>query len=143
MISRLSVDTKQSGPTLTDYVAGAILGNGVVWIWYMSLFYLSSLIPVTILADVSLFIYVFGGAASSYLVCRRASSGHLITGIKLAFVTWMFSFFLSLSFDFELTVSFFTTLLVCFVVGDVLGAYLALRSRLRRPKPKAVDPNGG
>lgn len=135
------MDTKQSTPTLTDYIAGAILSNGFVWMWYMSLFYLSSFFPVTILADASLIIYLLGGAVSSYLVCKRASSGHLVTAVKLAFVTWIFLLFLSLSFDFELTVSFFTTLLVCFVVGDVVGAYLALRSRLRRLKTRAGAPS--
>ena len=120
----------EKAPTLTDYLAGAMLANGFVWIWAQALPYLSG-IPLTLLALASYIIYLSGGIVASYLVCKRASSRHLSVGLKFAVVTWAFSIVLMLSIATEPTVGLAIALLVCFAAGGVAGAYLALRSTLR------------
>ena len=120
----------EKAPTLTDYLAGAMLANGFVWIWAQALPYLSG-IPLTLLALASYIIYVSGGIVASYLVGKRASSRHLAVGLKFAVVTWAFSIVLMLSIATEPTVGLAIALLVCFAAGGVAGAYLALRSTLR------------
>ena len=117
-------------PNLNDYLAGAILANGVVWMWAQALPYLKR-VPVTLLAEASYIIYLAGGIGSSYLVCKRTSSKHLFVGIKLAALTWVFSILLMLTIAAEPTSGLAIALFVIFMGGGVAGAYLALRSSLR------------
>jgi hypothetical protein len=122
-------------PRVTDYVAGAILANGFVWMWLEGLNNLSAIfskVPVGLLADVSFVIYLSGGILSSYLVCKRTSTGHLFVGLKLAALAWIISLFFMLSAAAEPTIGLALTLLACFAAGGIAGAYLALRSTLRR-----------
>lgn len=120
----------QRAPNLNDYLAGAILANGFVWIWAQALPHLSW-IPFTLLAEASYVIYLSGGIVASYLVCKRASSKQLTVGLKFAALAWAFSLILMLSITAEPTIGLAVVLLVCFAMGGVAGAYLALRSRLR------------
>lgn len=125
----------EKAPNLNDYLAGAMLANGFVWIWAQVLPYLSW-IPFALLAWVSYFIYLSGGIVASYLVCKRTTSGHLAVGLKVAAVAWAFSILLMLSFATEPTVGLAIALLICFAAGGVAGAYLTLRSRLRSLRVK-------
>lgn len=126
-------------PTATDYMAGAMLANGFVWIWTQALPYLSW-VPYGLLAEASYLIYLSGGAVASYLVCKRAASGHLVVGIKVAGVSWLISLVLLLSNVAEPTPGLALALLVCFMMGGIAGAYLALRSRLRSLRVQAGAP---
>lgn len=121
-------------PNLTDYMAGAMLANGFVWMWSILLGNLSnriSKIPVNILADIAYIVYVSGGIVSSYLVCKRTSTRHLFVGLKLAALSWVFSLFLSLSSATGPTIGLTIVLLACLTGGSVAGAYLALKAELR------------
>lgn len=129
----------EKAPTLTDYLAGAMLANGFVWMWAQALPYLSWL-PLTLLSNISYIIFLSGGIVASYLVCKRASSRHLGVGLKVAAIEWIFSIILMLSITAEPTVELAITLLVCFAAGGVAGAYLALRSRLRPRRVQAEPP---
>ena len=123
-------------PNLNDYLAGAMLANGFVWIWSSLLGYFSGYftkVPL-LLADASYIIYLSGGVVSSYLVCKRAASKHLIVGVKLSILTWIFSLIIMLSFPAEPSIGTAFALLACFVAGDIAGAYLALKSRLKAEK---------
>lgn len=123
----------QRVPNLTDYMAGAMVANGFVWMWAQALPHLSW-IPFTLLAEASYVIYLLGGIVASYLVCKRASSRQLIVGLKFAAIAWAFSIIMMLSIAAEPTVGLAVALLVCFAMGGVAGAYLALKSRLRSLK---------
>lgn len=127
-------------PNLYDYLAGAILANGFVWIWAQTLPHLKG-IPVTLLAVISYIIYLAGIIITSYLVCKRTSSKHLFVGIKLAALTWVFSIFLMLSIAANPTYGLAVALLIIFMGGGVAGAYLALRSTLR-PRRKKSGASG-
>lgn len=126
-------------PNITDYMAGTMLANGFVWIWSMILTYspnLISRIPIVILAVIAYTIYISGSAVSSYLVCKRTSSNHLMVGLKLAGLAWLFSLILMLSSTTGPTLGSAVMLLVCYMAGGLAGAYMALRSELR---PRSAD----
>jgi hypothetical protein len=126
-------------PNLTDYMAGTMLANGFVWIWSMIHTYfpdLISRIPIVIQAVIAYAIYISGSAVSSYLVCKRTSSNHLMVGLKLAGLAWLFSLILMLSSTTGPTLGTAMMLLVCYLAGGLAGAYMALRSELR---PRRAD----
>ena len=128
-------------PNLFDYLAGALLTNGIVWMWTMALNYLITVMPsvnLDILVILTFIVFIGGSAATSYLVCRKTDSGHLNVGLKLALVDFLFSITFMLSMA-EPSVGLLVTLLICFFAGSILGAYLALKTRLRRP-PKKIEP---
>ena len=126
-------------PNLTDYMAGTMLANGFVWIWSMILTYFPdpiSRIPIVILAVTAYAIYISGSAVSSYLVCKRTSSNHLMVGLKLAGLAWLFSLIMMLSSTTGPTLGSAVMLLVCYLAGGLAGAYMALMSELR---PRRAD----
>ena len=124
-------------PTLTDYMAGAMLANGFVWISRQALPYFAW-VPTNLLADALYVIYLSGGILASYLVCRKASSKHLLVGLKVGAVTWIFSIFFLLSLTFENILGFTFVLLIIYAAGGIAGAYLALRTTLRRQRVKPL-----
>lgn len=135
---------EKRAPELSDYIAGAMLANGIVWIWLQALSSMRnffSRIPVGLLADISFIIYLLAGIIASYQVCKKASSGHLIVGVKFAAFAWALSLFIMMSNLPEPTIGMATIFLVCFAAGGIAGAYLSLRSHLRRTRVK-TPPQG-
>ena len=135
---------EKSEPELSDYIAGAMLANGIVWIWLQALGSMRgffSRLPIGLLADISFVVYLLAGIVASYQVCRKASSGHLIVGVKFAAYAWALSLLFMLSMLPEPTTGMATVFLVCFAAGGIAGAYLSLRSHLRRTRVKA-PPQG-
>lgn len=122
-------------PTLTDYMAGAMLANGFVWISRQALPRFAWVSP-TILADALYVIYLSGGIVSSYLVCKKTTSKHLFVGLKVGAAAWALSIFFLLSSTLENILGIAFVLLVIYAAGGVAGAYLALRTRLRRTRVK-------
>ena len=117
-----------------------MLANGIVWTWLQGLSAMRgffSKVPVGILADISFVIYLLSGIVASYQVCKKASSNHLVVGVKFALFAWGLSLLIMMSMVTEPSVGMATTLLVCFAGGGIAGAYLSLRSRLRRPRGQA------
>jgi len=130
-------------PSLFDYLAGALLTNGIVWIWTMAANYLIIVQPsvsLDILVLLTFIVFIGGSAATSYLVSRRTDSGHLNVGLKLAAVDFLFAITYMLSMA-EPSVSLLFTLLICFFAGSIIGAYLALKTRLRRSTIKIEPPD--
>jgi hypothetical protein len=120
-------------PTTNDYLAGAMLANGILWIWNQALGTMPNLfsqVPPGILADITYVIYLIAAIVASNQVCTRASSKHLIVGIKSALLSWVLSLLIMLSMAPNPTVGLTLSLLLCFLAGGVVGAYLIIRSRL-------------
>ena len=120
-------------PTITDYMAGVMLANGIVWIWAMALATFSdffSRIPYVLLAFIAYVMYILGSTLASYLVCKRTSSKHLVVGLKLAGLAWFFSLIMMLGSTTGPTPALAIVLLVCYGAGGIAGGYLALRSEL-------------
>lgn len=117
-----------------DYLAGAILANGVIWIGLVIMGSLAGFfpsVPTSIFSDVSYAMYVAVAIVVSYLVCRRSSSKHLAVGLRLAALEWMFSIIFTLSAVGQLSLILVLTFFLCFLLGAIIGAYMALRSKLR------------
>lgn len=121
-------------PSITDYMAGALLANGPTWIWIIAMGYFSdifSALPKVLIGGFSLIIYISGGSIASYLVCERADEGLLIVALKLVAAEWIFSIMM-LSTLTEASSGQAFLLLICFTIGGFIGAYLSMRKRLRR-----------
>jgi len=129
-------------PNTYDYLAGAMLANGIVWIWLQALATFKGLfsqIPVGILADISYVIYLAGATIASKQVCKRADSKHLVVGLKFAGFSWAMALFMMMSMAPQPTMGLVITFLVCFAAGGIAGAYWVIRDRLK----KAGTPSGG
>lgn len=123
-------------PTLTDYMAGAMLANGIVWMSRLVLPYFSWVSP-TILANALYVTYLSGGIVSSYMVCKRTASKHLFVGLKSGAVAWVLSIIFILSSTLENILGLAFVLLVIYAAGGVAGAYLALRTKIKSARVKS------
>jgi hypothetical protein len=122
-------------PNINDYVAGAMLANGIVWIWRQVLPYIvqgGDQFIASIVSEVSIVVFVLSGYIASRQVCKRADIKHLLVAVKLAAVCWVMSLFIMFTFPLEPDFSLAFPLLVCFAAGCVLGGYMAVRARLKR-----------
>lgn len=122
-------------PSINDYVAGAMMANGVVWVWMQALpLFIKSTnhLIVAAIAEFSWVIFIFGGYISSRQVCKRADEKHLFVGLKLAAVSWVMGIFIMFTLAPMPDVRLMVTLLICFTAGGVLGGYMTVRSHLKR-----------
>ncbi|MFB0558762.1 MAG: hypothetical protein ACETVY_06570 [Candidatus Bathyarchaeia archaeon] len=135
------MNEKQRKPTLNDYLAGAVLTNGLVWIWLRllgSLGGITSNAYLGILSLSTLVICLLSSTLASYQVCRRAQAEQLLVGMKAAGLAWLFSPFIIFPIIQGAFVNVAIILLVCFSLGGVAGAYLATKARLRRLREGAA-----
>jgi len=125
-------------PNFNDYMAGAMIANGVIWIWGQLLGDFEGLfsgIPMGVLADISYVLYLSVTVVASMLVCGRASTGHLMVGARFAGTAWVLSLFIMITTAPNPTLGLAFALLVIFAMGGIAGAYLTIRRRMRRPNP--------
>jgi hypothetical protein len=119
-------------PSLTDYMAGGMLTNGVVWVWSMFLTYVlkvqTSQTSMVVLL-ISYLVYLGGSVLAAYLVCQRTTSNHIIVALKTSAAGWIFTLFFMLSYV-QVSLGTVIVLLVTFGVGGFIGSYLALKKRL-------------
>jgi hypothetical protein len=119
---------------ITDYMAGALLGNGPVWMWSMALAHVPSMfsaLPPILVWGLSLMINIAGGCLASYVVCGRAEGETLPVALRLVAAEWAFSIMMLLSTASEPSIGQAVFLLICFTAGGLIGAYLSLWRRLR------------
>jgi hypothetical protein len=110
-------------PILIDYLAGGVLTSGLGWIWLQ----LVNNIPNQIVFFIYAPVLVVLSGISSYIVCMKTSRDHLIIGVRTALSSWLFSVLFLLTFAFDFDLSFLLTLLVCYIVGGLGSAYIALK----------------
>lgn len=121
-------------PILVDYLAGGVLTSSLVWVWLQLVHY----IPNQIILFVYVPMLVVLSGISTYIVCMKTSKDHINIGIRTALSSWLISvlFFLTVSFYFDLNI--LLILLICYVVGGLGGAYIALKmlpeSEERKPE---------
>lgn len=132
----------KKNPTGNDYFAGAMLANGIVWVWMqaLSLFRAqTSLISSKLLTDISFIVYILGAYLAVTQVGKRTNTQHLIVGLKTAIFSWVMAIVIMLTMAAEPTFSLAIALLVCFLAGGILGGYMLVRKRLeaRRKNLKA------
>jgi len=130
---RLTID-RDRRPSITDYMAAAVLAYGIVYFWIE----LNALYdPPWLLAYL---IYYLGGLIPSYLVCRRTGSAELAIGVKSSVASWGFVIVSATAFTEGNTLTFFSLLLIMFLLGGLTAAYLTLSRRLKPQKQGKPDP---
>lgn len=120
-------------PTNNDYMAGAILANGVIWFWMMTLNLfkgLSSRIPAAILVDLTYVIFILAGFFSSQQVAKRSERNQLIVALRTALYSWAGSIIMMITMPGGFSVRFSITVLICLLAGAVLGSYMLIRGRI-------------
>ena len=120
-------------PTSNDYMAGALLANGIIWLWMQSLTMFSGFmnrIPPALLVDLTYVTFIIAGFISSQQVAKRSDKNQLIVSLRSALYSWAASLFMMLSMSGSPTLSFALIVLVCLMIGAVVGSYMLIRSRI-------------
>lgn len=137
---------KDRKPSKTDYMAGAVLANCLVWVWLQAMGYFSGVLsglPPGLLSLATSIVCFLSGTLASYQVCRRASSDHLVVGLKVAALALVVSPFIVLPILEEFSLGLVIILLVCFPAGGFCGAYLTIRAMLKGRTSAKGKPNEG
>jgi len=122
-------------PNNTDYLAGAMLANGIIWIWMQALSLIGEdvfIVPKGLLTDLSFLIYIFGGYYAATLVCKRADTQHLIVGLKTAGYASVMALVIMLTMISQLNIGIALSMSISLFAGGVLGGYMFVRKRLKR-----------
>ncbi len=117
-----------------DFMAGAILANGISFVWMQLLsvardFF--SRIPPVILVDISYIIYIFAGYYSTNQVLKRSKGEHLRAAFKTAGYSSVmglliiFTMFNDPNFRLAITVS------LCYFFGSIIASYMTIKRRIR------------
>lgn len=120
-------------PTSNDYMAGALLANGIIWLWMQSLTMFSGFmnrIPPALLVDLTYVTFIIAGFISSQQVAKRSDKNQLIVSLRSALYSWAASLFMMLSMSGSPTFSFALIVFVCLMIGAVVGSYMLIRSRI-------------
>jgi len=121
-------------PTSNDYMAGALLANGIIWLWMQSLTMFSgfmSRIPPALLVDFTYVTFIIAGFISSQQIAKRSDSNQLIVSLRSALYSWAGSLLMMLTGNIITpTISFALTILICLLAGAVAGTYMLIRSRI-------------
>ena len=122
-------------PNNTDYLAGAMLANGIIWIWMQALSLIGEdvfIVPKGLLTDLSFLIYIFGGYYAASQVCKRADTQHLIVGLKTAGYASVMAMVIMLTMISQLNIGIVLSISISLLAGGVLGGYMHIRKRLQR-----------
>jgi hypothetical protein len=127
-------------PNPTDYLAGAMLANGIIWIWNQALGNITffSQFSKGIQADLTYVIWLLAAIVSSMQVCKRASYGHLLVGLKFAGLAWVLSLIIMLSIAADPSFTLAFSMLMIFIAGGIAGAYFTAKSRATLFKPSRL-----
>lgn len=122
-------------PNNTDYLAGAMLANGIVWIWMQALSLIGEdafIVPKGLLTDLSFLIYIFGGYYAATQVCKRADTGHLIVGLKTAGYASAMALVIMLTMISQLNIGIALSISISLFAGGILAGYMRIRERLQK-----------
>jgi len=123
-----------SEPTNNDFMAGALLANGIIWFWMRSLTMFNdfmSRIPSAILVDFTYVTFIIAGFISSQQVAKRSDTNQLIVALRSALYSWAGSLLMMLTGNIITpTISFALTILICLLAGAVAGSYMLIRFRI-------------
>ncbi len=126
---------ERRSPILTDYIAGGLLSNSLVWFWFRLLSGPGSPlsgVSVKILGSITYVVFFLAGLTASYLVCTRTMKGHLGVGVKSAGINWAISIFIVVPLASTEAAGLSIALLACYLTGGIISAYIALNVRIRR-----------
>lgn len=139
------VKTEEKKPqeiTNNDYMAATILANGIIWFWMLSLNMFSgftSRINPTLLVDVTYITFILAGFISTQQVAKRSKRNQLIISLRSAIYSWAGAVVMMLSIQNTPTISFALTVLVCLLLGAVVGSYMLIRSRISKRRKRMTE----
>jgi hypothetical protein len=121
-------------PTSNDFMAGALLANGIIWLWMLSLNLFRDLLsrynPV-ILVDLTALTFGVAGFISSQQVAKRSDKNQLIVSLRSALYSWAGSLIMMITGNITTpTISLALTILICLLAGAVAGSYMLIRIRI-------------
>ncbi len=122
-------------PNNTDYLAGAMLANGIIWIWMQALSLVGEnafIVPKGLLTDLSFLIYIFGGYYAATQVCKRADTQHLIVGLKTAGYSSVMALVVMLTMISQLKLGIVLSIPISLFAGGFLAGYMRVRKRLQK-----------
>ena len=76
---------------------------------------------------------------STYLVCMKTSTKHLVTGMKMTALSIIIGFFMVPTLQ-NFDLGNFGILLLCYLIGGIGGAYYSLKTQLQGHTKGAVTP---
>ena len=118
-----------------DFMAGAMLANGIVFVWMQALSVFRqffSQLPPRFLVDVSYILYLLAGYLASRQVIRRAKRDYLKAGLKTAGYSTIMGLLILSSMNSDQTLALAIPLGVCYFAGGILGSYIETKDRLKR-----------
>lgn len=135
-------EKKPQEVTNNDYMAAAILANGIIWFWILSLNMFSgftSRINPTLLVDVTYITFILAGFISSQQVAKRSKRNQLIISLRSAIYSWAGAVVMMLSIQNTPTIKFALTVLVCLLLGAVAGSYMLIRFRISERRKRMAE----
>lgn len=119
-------------PSLNDYLAGAMLANGVIWMWMQLIQIFGSRISeYSIIADLSFIVFILAGYVAAFQVGKRIDVGHLTAGLKTAGYGLIMALIIMYTSWPAASSRLALTLMICLVFGGVLGGYMNIRRRIK------------
>ena len=129
-------------PTASDYMAAAMITNGIAWVWTQVVNSLTILnqIPIKFLTDITFIVYVLAGAIGAFLAGKRADSKHLQVGLKATGYSLSVNALIMLTNPMPLSMDLFWGMSISFAAGSVFGSYMVLhRSLAAKRKARKVQ----
>ena len=119
-------------PTASDYMAAAMITNGIAWVWMQDINSLTMLnqMPIRFLTDITFIVYVLAGAIGAFLAGKRADSKHLQVGLKATGYSLGVNALIMLTNPMPLSMDLFWGMSISFAAGSVFGSYMVLHRSL-------------
>ncbi len=123
-------------PTPSDYMAAAMITNGIAWGWMQVLGSrtILSQLPIRFLSDMTFVVYLFSGAVGAILVGNRADTKHLLVGLKVSAYSLGLSLLIMLTSAPEPTLGLLMALGISFATGSIFGSYRVIHLRLAKKR---------
>lgn len=117
-------EENEKTPSITDYLASAMLSYGVIFLW----------LKVSSMSNfpwvISYLIFYAAGLGPTYLICRRITRNQFPVAMISAFFSWVFTLVCLITFTQGDPMGFFKILLVMYLLGGLSSAVITMRERL-------------
>ena len=123
-------EEKEKTPSITDYLASAILSYGIIFFWLK----ISTMITMPWL--VSYLFFYAAGLGPTYLICTRTTRNQLPVAMISAVFSWVVTLVCLITFTQGDPMGFFKMLLVLFLLGGLSSSIIMMKLRL---SPKKSD----
>ena len=120
----ISLSEEEKTPSITDYLASAMLSYGVIFLWLK----FSTMMEVS--WGVSYLFFYVAGLGPTYLICRRITRNQFPVAMISAFFSWVFTLVCLITFTQGDPMGFFKTLLALYLLGGLSSSIITMRRRL-------------